>query len=219
MRVGRAFAFVDLSGFTTFTDVNGDEEAGRVLTEFRSVVRDTSSRRGVRVAKWQGDGAMFVAVEPAPLVEAVLEIEHRIDHNSSPLRLRGGVTWGHVILFEGDDYVGSAVNLAARLCDDAAPHEILTATELLPHIPPWADVTPAGPVLVRGFAAPVPVLRLHRKDCDTGDVVTDPVCGMTIPRSTVVAWRGEIGFCAESCASAWDEKSESDRNRVPGRVG
>src|SRR5688572_6894755 len=164
MRVGRAFAFVDLSGFTGFTDANGDEEAGRVLTEFRSVVREVSSRRGVRVAKWQGDGAMFVAVEPPPLVEAVLEIEHRIDSNSSPLRLRGGITWGNVILFEGDDYIGSAVNLAARLCDGAAPHEILASVELAPFVPPWADAEPAGPVEVRGFHAPVPVLRLRRRD-------------------------------------------------------
>ena len=94
MRVGRAFAFVDLSGFTSFTAHHGDEEAGNVLTEFRRVIREVSSRRGVRVAKWQGDGAMFVAVEPQPLVEAVLEIEEKIDHSTSPLRLRSGITWG-----------------------------------------------------------------------------------------------------------------------------
>jgi adenylate cyclase len=154
---------VDLSGFTGYTDAHGDEEAGRVLTDFRSVVREVSSKCGVRVAKWQGDGAMFVSVEPQHLVEAVLEIEKRIDENSSPLRLRGGITWGEVILFEGDDYVGSAVNLAARLCDGAAPHEILAGMELEPHIPEWASAEPAGPVIVRGFAHPVPVLRLFAR--------------------------------------------------------
>ena len=161
MRVHRAFAFVDLSGFTAFTDANGDEEAGRVLTEFRSVVREVSSDRGVRVAKWQGDGAMFVSVEPTPIVEAVLEIEERVD-DCSPLRLRGGITVGDVILFEGDDYIGSSVNLAARLCDGAAPHEILAAMELEPYLPDWACAEPAGPVEVRGFAHAIPVLRLHR---------------------------------------------------------
>ncbi len=161
MRVRRAFAFVDLSGFTAFTDANGDEEAGRVLTDFRSIVREVSSDRGVRVAKWQGDGAMFVSVEPTPIVEAVLEIEERIDHTSL-LRLRGAVTMGNVILFEGDDYIGSAVNLAARLCDGAAPHEILASVELEPYVPAWVTAEPAGPVVVRGFAHAVPVLRLHR---------------------------------------------------------
>lgn len=162
MRVGRGFAFVDLSGFTSYTDTHGDEQASALLTVFRSAVRGVASRRGVRVAKWQGDGAMFVSVEHGPLVSAVLEIEERLDTATSPLRLRGGITYGHVILFEGDDYVGSAVNLAARLCDVAAPHEILITSDLLEFVPSWAVAEEAGPVVVRGFAQPVPVHRVHR---------------------------------------------------------
>ncbi|HUP86614.1 MAG TPA: adenylate/guanylate cyclase domain-containing protein [Acidimicrobiales bacterium] len=203
MRVGRGFAFVDLSGFTSFTDAHGDEEAGHVLTQFRAAVREVSSRRGVRVAKWQGDGAMFVSVERGPLVEAVLEIEEKIDNATSPLRLRGGMTFGHVILFEGDDYIGSAVNLAARLCDVAAPHEILVSCELEDFIPPWAIAEPAVPVDVRGFAHPVPVLRVHRRE-DVADNVKDPVCRMEIPRDAVTIWRGEQGFCSASCSDIWD---------------
>ncbi len=162
MRVGRGFAFVDLSGFTSFTDTHGDDEACNVLTRFRADVREVCSRLGVRVAKWQGDGAMFVSVEPGPLVEAVLEVEERVDTDPSPMRLRGGATFGHVILFEGDDYIGSPVNLAARLCDVAAPHEILASRELADHLPSWAEAEPAVPVSVRGLAHPVPVLSVRR---------------------------------------------------------
>jgi class 3 adenylate cyclase len=201
--VGRGFAFVDLSGFTAFTDTNGDEEAGRVLTGFRAAVREVSSRRGVRVAKWQGDGAMFVSVEPGPLVEAVLEMEEKVDQAASPLRLRGGMTYGHVILFEGDDYIGSAVNLAARLCDVAAPHELLVSCELEGYIPAWAVAEEAVPVPVRGFAQPVPVLRVHRRE-DATDTVLDPVCRMEVPSDAVSIWRGHEGFCSSSCADAWD---------------
>jgi adenylate cyclase len=203
MRVGRGFAFVDLSGFTSFTDAHGDEEAGLVLTGFRSAVREVSSRRGVRVAKWQGDGAMFVSVEPGPLVEAVLEIEEKVDA-ASPLRLRGGITFGHVILFEGDDYIGSAVNLAARLCDVAAPHELLLGCELADHVPKWAAVEPVEPVVIRGFARPVPALRVHRRE-DAADKVLDPICRMEIPVDAVVCWRDEVGFCSTSCAELWDD--------------
>ena len=209
MRVPRSFSFVDLSGFTAFTDANGDEEAGRVLSEFRRAVRDVASRRGVRVAKWQGDGAMFVGVEPAPLVQAVLELEERLARDGSPLGLRGGMTLGNVILFEGDDYIGSAVNLASRLCDSAEPHEILAGIELTPHVPPWAVAEPVVPVAVRGFSHRVPVMRVHRRV--DGPLVLDPICGMEIPSDAVSVTRtgpegGEVGFCAESCAQAWDEK-------------
>ena len=195
---------MDLSGFTAFTDAHGDEEACLVLTGFRAAVREVSSRRGVRVAKWQGDGAMFVGVEPGPLVEAVLEIEEKVDQTSSPLLLRGGITFGHVILFEGDDYIGSAVNLASRLCDVAAPHEILVSCDLEDYIPAWASAQPAMPVDVRGFAQPVPVLRVHRRE-DAAETVRDPICRMDVPLDAVTLWRSGEGFCSASCADLWDD--------------
>ena len=38
-RVDRTFAFIDLSGFTAFTDAEGDGAAVRVLEDFRRIVR------------------------------------------------------------------------------------------------------------------------------------------------------------------------------------
>lgn len=124
-RVLRTFAFVDLSGFTALTDQQGDEEAVAVLGLFRNAVRGVAGFNGVRVAKWLGDGAMIVSIETEPLIEAILEIEDRIEAGGSALPLRAGMTVGEVILFEGDDYIGRAVNLAARLCDIAGPREAL----------------------------------------------------------------------------------------------
>ena len=131
-RVERSFAFVDLSGFTRFTDVQGDDEAVDILSAFRAVVRGVASTHGVRIAKWLGDGAMLVGVEPEPLLEALVEIEGLITDSGSPLPLRAGFTTGPVILIDGDDYVGHAVNLAARLCAAAEPRQVLAiASQLL----------------------------------------------------------------------------------------
>ena len=74
MRVRRYFAFVDLCGFTRFTEVHGDVESVAVLTGFRSLVRDIASEHGVRVAKWLGDGAMFVSTDGPALSAALLEL-------------------------------------------------------------------------------------------------------------------------------------------------
>src|SRR5581483_7929959 len=123
MRVERTFAFVDLCGFTSFTATKGDEMATSVLAGFRACLREIASRRGVRVAKWLGDGAMLVSVEPEPVVSAILEIEQRIDDGRSALPIRAGMAMGRVILFEGDDYIGTPVNLASRLCDVASPRQ------------------------------------------------------------------------------------------------
>ena len=71
MRVPRTFAFVDLSGFTNYTAAYGDDAAGRILSTFRSLVREVSSERGVRVAKWLGDGCMIVGVEQQAVKHAL----------------------------------------------------------------------------------------------------------------------------------------------------
>lgn len=164
MRIDRSFGFVDLCGFTAFTEAEGDEEAVRVLAEFRAAARDVASRRGVRVAKWLGDGAMLVSVGPGLLVTTVLEIEERIDWSGSPLALRAGLAQGPVILFEGDDHIGSSVNLAARLCDAAGAHQVLATPDLAASAPDWADVTPVGAVMVHGFAKPVEAVQLSRRE-------------------------------------------------------
>ena len=56
MRVERWFAFVDLSGFTSFGDEFGDEASVQVLTLFERGPGKVRTDFGVRIAKWLGDG-------------------------------------------------------------------------------------------------------------------------------------------------------------------
>src|SRR6516225_2181221 len=120
VRVHRTFGFIDVTGFTALTELEGDERAVDVLTAFRSLLRDICSRRGVRIAKWLGDGVMLVCVDTRPLLETILELHHVVGEVSGPVAtvdIRSGITSGDVILMEGDDYIGHCVNVAARLCD------------------------------------------------------------------------------------------------------
>ena len=157
-RVRRTFAFVDLSGFTSLTDTQGDEAAIEVLTLFRNAVRGVAGFNGVRVAKWLGDGAMLVSIETEPLIEAILEIERRIQVGGSILPLRAGMAVGDVILFEGDDYIGRAVNVAARLCDLASPHEVLAPVEMIGAEVPLDAIRPIN---LKGMGHPVEVVDLQ----------------------------------------------------------
>jgi len=169
MRVERFFAFVDLCGFTSFVEEHGDESSVAVLHEFRAVIRGVASDHGVRVAKWLGDGAMFVSTEPAPLLRMVLELDERVA--STPgltLALHVGIAGGLVILFEGDDYIGKPVNLAARLCDAAEAHEVLAEAALAPHLPDDFPAYSSGDLAIPGFVAPIPVVRLGVRARQTG---------------------------------------------------
>lgn len=157
-RVDRTFAFVDVSGFTAFTDREGDAAAVEMLEMVRGSIRRLSSVHGVRIAKWLGDGAMIVGVEPEPVIEAVVAM---IDTNKQVLQLRAGVAQGDVILFEGDDHIGQAVNLAARLSDLAEPGEILAPSEMLTSLLVNTRATPGGSRTLPGMANPVQVARLE----------------------------------------------------------
>jgi class 3 adenylate cyclase len=177
MRVPRTFVFADLSGFTNFTAANGDDAAGFLLSQFRAIVREVASERGVRVAKWLGDGCMIVAVDQPDGVAAALDLDHRARTACAPLALRVGIASGYSLLFEGDDYIGLAVNLAARLCDAAGPYEVLIPSDNLEDLPEGVVATPHGEVTLRGFPQPVGVVSLSGAPVqsprhDTGELWT-----------------------------------------------
>ena len=168
MRVPRTFAFVDLSGFTHFTETQGDDAAGKLLAAFRAVARDVASERGVRIAKWLGDGLMIVSVDQADAVVFSMELQHRAATACAPLTLRIGLSTGYALLFEGDDYIGSAVNTAARLCDAAGAFEVLIPVDQVEELPEGVHTVRHAPLALRGFTEPVEVYGL------TGDpVITD----------------------------------------------
>lgn len=210
MRVARSFAFVDVSGFTSLTQRAGDERAVEVLAVFRTCVRDICSRRGVRIAKWLGDGAMLVCVDTAPLVAAVLELQYRMSGRGpagSAVDVRTGVTSGDVILLEGDDYIGHAVNVAARLCDRAAAGQVLADPSVLGALPRWGTVDRTESMMLRGIEEPLMVAHLQFRDGGPGSH-PDPVCGLPLTAATagsdaVDALGGRILFCSESCRDTW----------------
>lgn len=153
----RSFLFVDVSGFTRYVDQHGEHAAIDVLTRFRSAGRETAARRGVRVAKWLGDGVMLVGTEPSVVVAAGAEmICHFAD---SGIDIHGGLASGPVLLFEGDDYIGRCVNLAARLCDAATEGELLADIEI-DQLPWWVRSEGQLTVQVAGIGDVVGVHQL-----------------------------------------------------------
>lgn len=161
MRVRRTFAFVDLSGFTEYTTRHGDEKAIDVLLVFRAIARRVATEEGVRIAKWMGDGAMLVSVNRPNLLAAVIEIERGLRERDCPLGLRAGVASGSVLILEGDDYVSSVVNLAARLCDAAPPNQVFITSDLVEDLPEAVVVHAVEGRHLRGFTSPVSVARVE----------------------------------------------------------
>jgi adenylate cyclase len=70
------------------------------------------------------------------------------------------VATGRALLFEGDDYVGSAVNLAARLCDAAGPGEVLVPGDQAIDLPEGVTAAPHGVIELQGFPQAIAVCNL-----------------------------------------------------------
>jgi class 3 adenylate cyclase len=153
----RWFAFIDITGFTSYTEEHGTQAALEVLARFRSAVRQVTGRRGVRVLKWLGDGVMLVSTAPGPLTAAACEIATRFEHD--PFDVHAGIAGGNVLLFEGDDYVGPSANHAARLCDAAGPGEVL-ALDVVGHLPEWVQIDDTVVVNADGIGEMRPAVRL-----------------------------------------------------------
>lgn len=160
MRYPRTIVFVDLSGFTSFIQRTDDEHAKAVLKDFRAISRELASETGVRIDKFLGDGFMAIGVEPSSAVVFAMELQRRFAERESELRLRIGIATGNIILFEGEDYIGDAPNLASRLCDEATNYGVLIPTEQALHLPEGITAEPVGEFMLRGFAQPVHTSRL-----------------------------------------------------------
>lgn len=183
MRVPRTFAFVDLSGFTNYTAAFGDDAAGRILSAFRGLTRDIASEHGVRIAKWLGDGCMIVAIDQLNCIVFAMELERRASAICAPLSLRVGIATGHALLFEGDDYIGSAVNMASRLCDAAGTCQVLIPAMHLHTLPQGIEASTHGSLELRGFPGEIEVFELngqvvHAPSGDTSELWTRAPFGL-----------------------------------------
>jgi class 3 adenylate cyclase len=84
---------------------------------------------------------------------------------------------GLALLFEGDDYIGTAVNMAARLCDAAQPFEVIIPLDQIENLPDGVVAVPHEPLTLRGLNEAIPVVTLTGEATnaarnDTGELWT-----------------------------------------------
>lgn len=152
--------FVDLSGFTSLTQLLAPEDLSGLLSTFNSTVSDVVHADGGRVVKLIGDAVMWVSQSPVQLATAAADlVEHPLAVEAG-LQVRAGLAYGRTLALDGD-YFGNAVNLAARLCACAEPGQILITEDLRAELPDWST-TPTAPLVLRGFDEPVQAHLLRR---------------------------------------------------------
>ena len=127
-----AILFTDLVGFSSWALRAGDEASLELLREVDAVIAAIVAEHDGRVVKRLGDGCMAVFAEAERAMEAARETllaVPEVGADGYEPRLRAGVHMGRPQSI-GGDYIGVAVNVAARLCEAAEPNEILCSSEL-----------------------------------------------------------------------------------------
>ena len=157
-----AICFLDISGYTRLTEERGDEAAAELATRLTPLVQRPSDRHGGKVVKWLGDGVMFHFREPAGAVVAALEMLEAISGADLP-PAHVGLHAGPVV-FQGGDYFGRTVNIAARIADHAEPGQILVSQEIVNSTDQGVVAfTAIGSVDLKGVSQPVELSSARRQ--------------------------------------------------------
>jgi class 3 adenylate cyclase len=175
-----AVVFLDLRGFTSFSAVAEPEDVVEVLTEFYAAVGEVVKRSEATVGGFAGDGIMAYFNDPVPCddpagraLDMALSLRDPMALLKGRWRDRGfdigygaGVAYGYATLgtigFDArTDYtpIGSVVNLASRLCDEAADGEILLDSRTHTAVDGRVDAEPVY-LELKGFNGSVTAYRV-----------------------------------------------------------
>ena len=152
--------FCDLVESTALTSHLGDAAADGVRHEVFDALRaEVTAYRGTEV-KNLGDGLMVSFNSNADAVRSACGMQQRIDvlarTRQLPLALRVGVSVGEAT-FEDDDWFGTPVVEASRLCSAAASGQVLVADVVRVLLGSRAEVTlrPVGELDLKGLPEPL----------------------------------------------------------------
>ncbi|HLW13677.1 MAG TPA: adenylate/guanylate cyclase domain-containing protein, partial [Casimicrobiaceae bacterium] len=175
------YVFLDLRGFTAFTDAAEPEEVQAVLGDYHAAMGRLIVEHEGTLDRFAGDGILVFFNDPFPIPEAgkraatmALAMRARFDalrtqwqKTGYDLDLGMGIARGYATLgafgYEGRfDYtaVGRVVNLAARLCGEAKAGQILIDQRARAALGDEFATEAVGPMVLKGFAQPVQVFAL-----------------------------------------------------------
>ena len=181
--------FCDLRGFTAFAETAEPEEVIGVLRAFHQAMGEVIYRHEGTLERFAGDGLMVFFNDPLPCPDPAqravcmaVEMRERATDLCREWVRRGydlafgvGVAQGFATLgqvgFEGRwDYaaIGTVTNLASRLCDEAAPGQILVSQRIGAEVERLVEVDPVGPLSLKGFSRPIPAFNVVRVLDPTG---------------------------------------------------
>ena len=121
------FLFADLRDYTSYVDERGDHAGAELLRRYRALVRGAVGAASGAEIKTEGDSFYVVFDSASAAVRCGQEIIAAADAApGEPIRVGVGVHAGETVE-TAEGFVGSAVNIAARLCAQAKAGELVVS--------------------------------------------------------------------------------------------
>jgi adenylate cyclase len=162
-RLNVAICFVDIAGFTRYTEQAGVEKAFEQADQLRQHI-ETTLPDSARLIKLTGDGAMVVGSEPSDLLVWAVELASEGDQ---PFKLRIGLDFGEALYRDGD-YFGGAINMAARVLNRTDVDEVLATQQVKDHVKNRKALglrfVSIGKVRLKGFDDVVELFRVEPRE-------------------------------------------------------
>jgi adenylate cyclase len=150
--------FIDLTGFTRYTEEEGDLEALDVVENFVETVEATLPPEAT-IVKTIGDEVMVVSPEPSLLTEWAVGLLDRFPERPRP---RVGIHYANAVYRDGD-YFGTHVNLVHRVVDRAQAGEVLVTDGVTGSLEERGlTCEPIGEVDLKGFPVATPLYIVRR---------------------------------------------------------
>jgi len=145
--------FIDLTGFTRYTEEEGDREALDVVENFVETVEATMPAEAA-IVKTIGDEVMVVSPDPGSLTEWAVALLARFPERPRP---RVGIHYASAVYRDGD-YFGTHVNLVHRVVGRAQAGEVLVTDRVTDSLHGRGlSCEPIGEVSLKGFPVPTPL--------------------------------------------------------------
>lgn len=205
VQVEATFAFVDLSGFTALTDVHGDGHAAALVSRFMELAQ-LSCVGSARVVKGMGDAVMLVADTPSHALATVVALVGSCAREPLHPVMRAGLHHGPAARV-GDDYIGTTVNVAARLAAEARAGRLLADASLRDVVATLGlPMRPLPARTLRNVSGTIDLIEVQLDD-DDDETVIDPICRMRLDPARAAAWLHDgdqaLWFCSQDCATRY----------------
>lgn len=156
------FLFADLRDYTSYVDERGDHAGAELLQRYRMLVRGAVAAAHGAEIKTEGDSFYVVFDSASAAVRCGQEIIAAADASTGePLRVGVGVHAGETVETE-EGFVGSAVNIAARLCAQAKAGELVVSDTVRALTRTYLDVEfePLGARRLKGVNEQIALYRV-----------------------------------------------------------